>query len=195
MSDIEHTVTLLHVPSFYVPAYDGPFASALISRFASSWPKLLQDEKHSSFICSSDSSHRALNHATTLLDLIDRFPQSNPTPHSQLNSNPPGETLEVSTEQDLPDLPSNGDALSKSGSKTDVDLAALLSTMRAKYRLFCSSISLRPRLVPGSTTRPRASDNDEIDGDNGSKGGSDVMGQMEGIEGPLKGVDTSKLRF
>jgi hypothetical protein len=63
----------------------------------------------------------------------------------------------------------------------EIDLTALVSNIRARYRLLCASLGVRPRLAaaPSSGT---------------SAAGEEGM-VVEGIEGPMKGVDTAKLKF
>lgn len=58
----------------------------------------------------------------------------------------------------------------------DVDLEGLLMSIRARYRLLCTSLGTRPRLTA-------------------AKDGSERAAVVEGIEGPMKGVDTRQLRF
>lgn len=59
----------------------------------------------------------------------------------------------------------------------EVDLEALLMSIRARYRLLCTSVGARPRLTAAR---------------DGSEASTAVV---EGIEGPMKGVDTRQLRF
>ncbi len=49
-------------------------------------------------------------------------------------------------------------------------------SIRARYRLLCTSLGTRPRLTA-------------------AKDGSERAAVVEGIEGPMKGVDTRQLRF
>lgn len=109
-------------------------------------------------------SCRALNHARQLLKLINTFPTSN-------------------TSQTASDASSNAIGDGEGRLSTDeVDLPALLSSIRARYRLLCTSLGVRPRLVAASAG---ATAEDET-------GGEKVV---EGIEGPMKGVDTRKLLY
>ena len=64
----------------------------------------------------------------------------------------------------------------------EIDLTTLVSNIRARYRLLCASLGVKPRLAAAPTTT--------VNGDGGG-GGS----MVEGVEGPIKGVDTSKLKF
>lgn len=64
----------------------------------------------------------------------------------------------------------------------EVDLSALLSNIRARYKLLCASLGVRPRLVAAAK-------------DGGSAQNEGRGGVVEGIEGPMKGVDTAKLKF
>lgn len=104
-------------------------------------------------------SSRALSHARQLLELIGSFPTSNP-------SSAQGDTA--------PDTTSIAEG------REEVDLPALLANIRARYRLLCSSLGVRGRLV--AAPQPNGTSPD---------GGTAV----EGIEGPMKGVDTSQLKF
>jgi hypothetical protein len=73
----------------------------------------------------------------------------------------------------------------------EMDLPSLLSSIRARYRLLCSSLGARPRLTT-------ASNKDGQDGENGYAGanGAEIHGGVvQGIEGPMKGVDTRQLKF
>ena len=68
----------------------------------------------------------------------------------------------------------------------EIDLTALVSNIRARYRLLCASLGIKPRLAAAPSTA-MASDGDGGDGGNGN--------MVEGFEGPIKGVDTSKLKY
>jgi hypothetical protein len=103
-------------------------------------------------------TRRAVNHIETLLNLISAFPIFNPTPPDDLSPTADTETA---------------------------DLAANLERIRARYRLLCSSLGIRPRLATASTK----------DGDVDEIGEGGVGGIVQGIEGPMKGVDTRLLRF
>ncbi|KAL1407611.1 hypothetical protein Q8F55_007044 [Vanrija albida] len=107
---------------------------------------------------------KSLAHAQTLLGLIAAFPATNPTP--------------------VPDAPIDGETEAQRQEREAAlaaapDLPALLSNIRARYRLLCTSVGVRPRLV--------AAQRDGSAGDGGAV--------VEGIEGPMKGVDTRQLRF
>jgi hypothetical protein len=66
----------------------------------------------------------------------------------------------------------------------EIDLTALVSNIRARYRLLCASLGVKPRLTAASNTAASSS--------TGETGSGQVV---EGVEGPIKGVDTSKLKF
>ncbi|WWC73138.1 uncharacterized protein I206_107104 [Kwoniella pini CBS 10737] len=110
---------------------------------------------------------RALNHAQILLSLINTFPISN---SSQSNFN----ISQINKEEE----------------EEEIDLINLISNIRARYKLLCSSLNLKPRLqnaqfvqtLPGS-------------GSSGISSTSNYENIQEGIEGPIKGVDTRQLRF
>lgn len=107
------------------------------------------------------------------MDLINTFPRENPTPSSDPNKPTPQAMVESQTQ----DNDEGG----------EIDLGALLSNIRARYKLLCTSLGVRPRLVAAS-----GSSNTTTEG-NGAEEGMGMV--VEGIEGPMKGVDTSKLRF
>ena len=69
----------------------------------------------------------------------------------------------------------------------EIDLTALVSNIRARYRLLCASLGVKPRL----TAAAGASSNASAGQEDGSANGN----MVEGVEGPIKGVDTSKLKF
>ncbi|OXG15463.1 hypothetical protein C366_04051 [Cryptococcus neoformans Tu401-1] len=125
---------------------------------------------------------RALGHAQTLLELIKTFPITNPTPSYRSDRVPES----AATEEDV----------SSPSSAPATDLASLLSLIRARYRLLCASLSVRPRLTsaviveanPGSGAAAAASPGIVDDG-------QFAEGVVQGIEGPMKGVDTRQLRF
>ena len=105
---------------------------------------------------SSELTSSALSHARQLLDLIRTFPTINPS------SAPDGSTPTAATAE----------------TREEVDLPALLASIRARYRLLCSSLGVRGRLVAAPNGQTQAAGT-----------------AVEGIEGPMKGVDTSQLKF
>lgn len=64
----------------------------------------------------------------------------------------------------------------------EIDLTTLVSNIRARYRLLCASLGVKPRLAAAPSTSSNG------DGEGGGN-------MVEGVEGPIKGVDTSKLKF
>ena len=64
-------------------------------------------------------------------------------------------------------------------------MSALLQSIRARYRLLCSSLSVRPRLGVAGAGSSGAGE-----GDAGNEGYV-----VEGIEGPMKGVNTKQLLY
>ena len=106
-------------------------------------------------------SGRALGHAKQLLDLIGTFPTLNPSIESGPTHNAP---------------------LARATSPASVDLPTLLGAIRARYRLLCSSLGIRPRLISAKDGQA-------------SLGIGTEDGAGEGVEGPMKGVDTKKLLF
>lgn len=112
-----------------------------------------------------------MQHVATLRELIGHFPTTNPTPApassadaSELGPAQTGASEPAAAEDD------NGP-----------DLAALMSQIRARYRLLCTGVGARPRLVAASK--------------DGTDGALPSAGVVEGIEGPMKGVDTRQLKF
>jgi hypothetical protein len=67
----------------------------------------------------------------------------------------------------------------------EIDLTALVSNIRARYRLLCASLGVKPRLTAASDTNTVSASGNDVE--NGQV--------VEGVEGPIKGVDTSKLKF
>jgi hypothetical protein len=63
----------------------------------------------------------------------------------------------------------------------EIDLTTLVSNIRARYRLLCASLGVKPRLAAAPSTT--------------SNEGGGEGNMVEGVEGPIKGVDTSKLKF
>jgi hypothetical protein len=68
----------------------------------------------------------------------------------------------------------------------EIDLTTLVSNIRARYRLLCASLGVKPRLAAASNSSTTSTSVGE-----GGGGGN----MVEGVEGPIKGVDTSKLKF
>lgn len=87
---------------------------------------------------------RALNHAKTLINLIQTFPTSNPS----------GAAATIPEEGAAP-----------------VDLPTHLSHIRARYKLLCSSLGMRPRMVVGQVI------------------------ETAGDEGVVQGVESRQLAF
>jgi len=69
-----------------------------------------------------------------------------------------------------------------SSAEDEIDISALLSSIRAKYRLLCTSLGIRPRLAVAPSSSTASEDNLS-------------EGVVVGIEGPMKGVDTRQLRY
>lgn len=93
---------------------------------------------------------------------------------------------------------------------TDVDLSVLLERIRARYKLLCSSLALRPRLAVAGTpsATPEASQGLEsttsgvvLGNGTGDRNGTRVDGLVQGQQGSgvgrgmVDGVDTKLLRF
>lgn len=115
---------------------------------------------------------RASGHAKQLLDLIASFPINNPSSSLSHDKQPETDGVQEST--------SNSTSEQK-----PVDLAALLAQIRSRYRLLCSSLGVRPRLATSSVKRV-SDDADEA---------RDDQGAIEGIDGPMKGVNTKELLY
>ncbi|WVQ63947.1 uncharacterized protein L199_002104 [Kwoniella botswanensis] len=106
----------------------------------------------------------ALNHAQVLLSLIHSFPTTNPTPTP------------------IPSQPNNT-GTDEPKAEADLDLANLISNIRARYKLLCSSLNVKPRLQVAQIV--------EVD----PRSGAGASGVEAGSDGPAKGVDTTQLRF
>lgn len=121
--------------------------------------------------------------------MISTFPTSNPTPTSETLTSPNGSDAATSTPQP-PTITTEEDP---------ADLPRLLSSIRAKYRLLCTSVGARPRLVAAANVSADGGVEGVV---GGVEGGTGQGGQVEeqegvvlGIGGPMKGVDTRQLRF
>ncbi|KAI9636716.1 uncharacterized protein MKK02DRAFT_45421 [Dioszegia hungarica] len=138
---------------------------------------------------------RAISHARQLLALIETFPTTNPTTApatsatatsaSAAPATPSSSSDQAPSSESAPALPDQGD--------TEPDLILLLSSIRARYKLLCSSLGVRPRLLAAAGKDGSSGAGVENDGD------VQVVVQTEGvvqeIEGPMKGVDTRMLRY
>ena len=128
----------------------------------------------------SDTLHnivilRAQSHIQTLLGLISTFPTDNPTPA-------PG---------DEPSDAPHSDTLKPN---EEPDLAVLLERIRARYKLLCSSLGVRPRLAVASNPEDTAS-NGAIESsgiETATVRGAEGSGVARGM---IEGVDTRLLRF
>ncbi|TYJ51945.1 hypothetical protein B9479_007459 [Cryptococcus floricola] len=143
--------------------------------WASMWIQVLQAKAAASGTAGSKRGKeaRALNHAQVLVELINTFPTINPT--QSINSNAVSEMVD--------DTPA-----------ADIDLASLLSLIRARYRLLCSSLGTRPRLASATIVEANPGSGAAAAGGTAPDGG-EAEGAVQGIEGPMKGVDTRQLRF
>jgi len=97
---------------------------------------------------------------------------------------------------DADDVAGEPSQQASTAANTEIDLPALLSSIRARYRLLCSSLNVRPRL----TTAPNKdgqllADGVDVAGVGAATNDSATEGVVQGIEGPMKGVDTRQLRF
>lgn len=120
---------------------------------------------------------RTQNHIQTLLNLISTFPTDNPTP--------------------IPDGQPIQEPMSDQG-KEDPDLAVLLERIRARYKLLCSSLGVRPRLAVASRPEDVASTDTGTTETSGVEGRDNVIMGAEGsgvAKGLIDGVDTRMLRF
>lgn len=122
-----------------------------------------------------------MQHCRLLLGLIGRFPTFNPSQGSRPVW-PPVEAEaggEAGVEEGIEGTRvEDGAEGMQVDAAEDVDMAQLLSSIRARYRLLCTSVGARPRLLAA-----------------GKDGTQDQSAAVEGIEGPMKGVDTRQLRF
>lgn len=122
-----------------------------------------------------------MGHAKVLQELIDTFPMTNPSETAKTVI--PTSTDDETTTSDSSFNKDIGIDIQE-GQEKEVDMATLISTIRARYRLLCTSLNVRPRLNTAANAQ----------GTDGVEGGVQ-SGVVEGIEGPMKGVDTRQLRF
>lgn len=122
-------------------------------------------------ICGSRKEAKALAHARSLITLIESFPTTNPTPV-------PDKSIDIDSDDE--EAHAAADKAIEDAKAASPDLAALLQNIRARYRLLATAVGSRPRLV--------AAARDGTDG-------SESVAVVEGIEGPMKGVDTRQLKF
>ncbi|CAK9781682.1 unnamed protein product [Cutaneotrichosporon oleaginosum] len=116
-------------------------------------------------------------HATALLALISSFPTTNPSAGAAPTTAQDVAMAAIEADEEAGEAGKNdAPAPAGRGRSPDVDLEALLMSIRARYRLLCTSLGTRPRLTA-------------------AKDGSERAAVVEGIEGPMKGVDTRQLRF
>jgi hypothetical protein len=132
-------------------------------------------------LMSSEGLIRAQNHIQTLLNLISTFPTDNPTPVPDVPSGQPDAAMNAETEHLSP--------------KDEPDLAVLLERIRARYKLLCSSLGVRPRLAVAS--RPEDTGPDLLPKETSGVEVGVVMGaEGSGVaKGMIDGVDTRMLRF
>ncbi|EIW65842.1 hypothetical protein TREMEDRAFT_18648, partial [Tremella mesenterica DSM 1558] len=90
---------------------------------------------------------------------------------------------------DQPPKMKNGKEEGINSQSPELDLLALLNSIRAKYKLLCASLNLHPRLVQSSTNTGK-SDTPQL----GYTSGIDTP-FTSGMGGLLSGVDTKKLGF
>ncbi|KLT46476.1 hypothetical protein CC85DRAFT_238950, partial [Cutaneotrichosporon oleaginosum] len=125
----------------------------------------------------SKADIRSAAHATALLALISSFPTTNPSAGAAPTTAQDVAMAAIEADEEAGEAGKNdAPAPAGRGRSPDVDLEALLMSIRARYRLLCTSLGTRPRLTA-------------------AKDGSERAAVVEGIEGPMKGVDTRQLRF
>ncbi|RXK37882.1 hypothetical protein M231_04881 [Tremella mesenterica] len=90
---------------------------------------------------------------------------------------------------DLPPKMENRKVEGKNSQSPELDLLALLNSIRAKYKLLCASLNLHPRLVQSSTNTGKSDPTNS-----GNNSGIDTP-FTSGMGGLLSGVDTKKLGF
>lgn len=127
-------------------------------------------------MCGSRKNAKALAHVRSLLALIESFPIINPTPVPDAPREEDDESDEARAAREA------AAQAAEEAHTTAPDLAGLLQSVRARYRLLCTSVGARPRLVTAAK-----------DGTDGAETGTAAV--VEGIEGPMKGVDTRQLKF
>lgn len=139
---------------------------------------------------------RSVAHANALLALIASFPTTNPSAGAAAATfgsvqDEQDAAAEAQAEAESPSQSEGVEGVEPRQSRSrgttptreqgEVDLEALTSSIRARYRLLCTSLGQRPRLVAA--------------GKDGSVAQGEQAGVVQGIEGPMKGVDTRQLRF
>jgi hypothetical protein len=133
--------------------------------------------------------YRVQLHIQTLINLISTFPTINPTP---------GQDAPVSLSESNP----SSSALTRS--QEEPDLSVLLERIRARYKLLCSALGIRPRLAVASLPGPNETYGEEgegVQGQNGNAGTEGGSSLVQGVEGSgvgrgmIDGVDTRLLRF
>lgn len=103
------------------------------------------------------------------------------SPQSHDDSSTPAQTqLDFAQSADV----SHSDAKMTPVDGDEIDMSSLLANIRARYRLLCSSLGVKPRLTALSAT-----------GDGGVLDANEVGGIVQGIEGPMKGVNTKQLLY
>lgn len=140
------------------------------------------------------ADRRSVAHANALLALIASFPTTNPSAGAAAATfgsvqDEADAAAEAQAEAESPSQSEGVEGVERSRSRGgtptreqgEVDLEALTSSIRARYRLLCTSLGQRPRLVAA--------------GKDGSVAQGEQAGVVQGIEGPMKGVDTRQLRF
>ncbi|CED82847.1 Uncharacterized conserved protein [Phaffia rhodozyma] len=116
------------------------------------------------------SASRAINHINQLLHLISLFPTHNISDPENQASIPPTQSL---TPDESNSAPSTTPALlsteptSSTAASPEVDISALLERIRAKYKLVCSSLGIRPRLVEATMPSVNNVDDAGFDGASG----------------------------
>jgi hypothetical protein len=147
---------------------------------------------------SADSAKgkRALGHLETLIGLIALFPTQNSSvstansrPGSPVASAHPAIAMSSSSSKPGGDggAGSASPAAQLDGQGKETDIASLLERIRARYKLVCSALGVRPRL---SQVKP-ANDNDD-DGDSAAAAGQESGSNSSGVDRPTTGDKLEK---
>lgn len=112
---------------------------------------------------------KSLDHISSLLGLIDNFPTENPSQPSTASTAP------VSISSSSLDAP-NG----STNTEDEIDLTRMLSQIRSRYKLLCSSIGVKPRLAPVASSMLEAS-SEYFDAESNEAGKDFGAGAKEGM--------------
>ncbi|WWC64073.1 uncharacterized protein I303_106680 [Kwoniella dejecticola CBS 10117] len=133
---------------------------------------------------------RALSHAQILLSAISTFPTYNP-------SQPTTSTIPQDGDTTASELTESAEmeSTNRQDKESEFELSSLTSNIRARYKLLCSSLNVKPRLQNAQFVEVQAGSGAGGATNTVRANGNGIEGVQEGIEWPIKGVDTRQLRF